>query len=138
MADNNRHLEKEGKKITWIRKDGVINIDLETALYKQITPEETIDILKEIKVIIERVPRKRRVLIKMTPYLGAPAKASSFRKKLAKRVKELFQESMFDKIGIFGGDIISRTVTLFIVKATGIKNVKVFVTKEEVLKWLKE
>lgn len=133
-----KYLEKEGEKISWIGKNGMINVDLDAALSKENTPDEVEVMLKEIKDLIESVPGKRKLLIKMTPYLGSRMRASQFRKKMAEKLKQHFKKPVFDKAAVYGGDVISRTVTSFILKTSGVNNAKVFEAKEEALKWLKK
>ena len=46
---------------------------------------------------------------------------------------------LFEKIAVYGGNVIARTVGSFVLAAAvGIKNVKLFENKERALKWLKK
>ena len=41
------------------------------------------------------------------------------------------------KTAVFGGDQFVKTVASFIIKASGVTNVRIFVTEEEALNWLR-
>lgn len=47
-----------------------------------------------------------------------------------------FQEGTIDKIALFGGEAIQRTIAKFIFAFSSYKNAKYFDTEEEALKWL--
>ena len=138
QESSTKYLGKKERKVSWIGKKGIINVDLDVVLSKGTTPEDVEVILQEIKDLIESVPGKKRLLVKLTPYLGASMRASQFRKKLAEKIKYHFKKPLFDKAAVYGGDVISRTITSFILKGSGLKNVKVFKIKEDSQEWLKK
>lgn len=119
---------------TFIREeDGIIFLGTGESLSKEgylIMMDQVIEKLRKYK-------GTGRVLVhaaKHTPSLAD----SENRKMFAERVKEIFNEVGFKRVAIFGGDIFSRTITSFIIFASGIKDIKVFKKKEEALSWLKE
>lgn len=124
--------EKWDKKV-WLNKDGIICLGT-TA----VATEESIDeVLDQIVELLKKFEGKGRVLVRTSPYIGALSKAGP-RKRFAQRAKKVFKEIGFKKVAIFGGDIAARIITLFIITASGIKDIKVFAKKEKALKWLRE
>ena len=127
-------ISKEEKSKVWIGKDGILNI-----VIRMKDPEENIiDLLEEVKRVLSTLGNRVKILVDISgPVLGH-MRSSQLRKGVAKNVNEWRQKVNFEKAALFGGDAIRRTISSFVITATGLKNIKVFETKEEALKWLKK
>lgn len=123
---------KEGNSL-WIDKDRVVNIKI----IKVITQEEAYEIIDVAERLLKDSKGKSRVLIQILAYKGPFIASSEFRKQVSKKIKEVIKDPGFEKVAILGGTIIIRTVSSFIITASGVKNMKIFSDKEEALKWLK-
>ena len=97
--------------------------------------EGILKLIDEIVETINKLAGKTKVLINVTE--AGIFTSSRARKKLAARIKERFKYPRLEKVAVFGGNIVQRTVGLFVVSAAGIKNMKFFKAKTEALKWLK-
>ena len=97
--------------------------------------EGILKLIDEIVETINKLAGKTKVLINVTE--AGIFTSSQARKKLAARIKERFKYPRLEKVAVFGGNIVQRTVGLFVVSAAGIKNMKFFKAKTEALKWLK-
>lgn len=125
-------MEKEGYQI-FLNKDGIIEIK---AGKDWGSIELMEDLMNDIKKIGKEVPNKVRVLVNIETAPNIPS--VSYRKNVVKMVKDTIDEIGYEKISIYGGGIIQRTVTSFLIKAIGLKNIKYFGSEEEAQKWLKE
>ncbi len=134
MADQDNTIgesSKEEMKI-WIDQDGIANVKL----IKNIDMESIDNLIKEGREIVRRFSGDLLVLVDITS--GLIPLSSKLRKDIAGRVKELFQELTPKKVAVFGG-IIARTIASFIITASGVKSdIKLFSSKEEAVKWLKQ
>ena len=118
----------------WINKDDIICL----GTGQSPTKEDIINVIDKVEKILKRRKGQGKVLVHSSPYLGPVISGAGFRKKLAEKTKKLFKEIGFKKIAIFGGDMMSRTITMFIISASGIKDMKVFKEKKKALEWLKQ
>ena len=129
----NKETEEESK--VWIKKDGIMYIRIGNLSSK----EKVLGLLEKSKKILKRFSDKEKVLIDLGVFPFAPPVHSSlFRKQVAEKLKEITDEAGYKKVAVFGGDTVKRAITSFVIMASGIKNMKVFGTKEEALKWLKK
>lgn len=118
----------------WINKDNIICL----GIGQSPTKEDIENVIDEVEKILKELKGQGKVLIHTSPYLGPVLSGAGFRKKLAEKTKKVFKEIGFKKIAIFGGDMMSRTITMFIISASGIKDMRVFKKKEKALEWLKQ
>lgn len=124
--------EKVEKNKMWLGKDGIVRIEL-----GKVTDEKVIRrIINDYKEIVRNFPTKPKILIDIKSSIPIPS--SLFRKKVVELLKDAYREPGFEKIAIWGSNMILRVITLFIIKATGLKNIKHFKIEKEALQWLKE
>jgi hypothetical protein len=118
----------------WLDKNKIVHIMIE-----EVVTEEDINVLIDSAVVIlKQFPKEGKVLITITPYEGPFIATPGFRKRIAKKVNNIIKSPGIKKVAVIGGTTIIRTVTSFIIAASGVKNMKVFGTKEEAIKWLKK
>ena len=123
-------MEEETK--IWLDEDGILRFKLGNMMN-----EETLKMLNtkfiefgtkasgKIKVIIDL----SKITYKSTINL---------RKNAIRILKDTLKDPGYDKVAFFGGNMLSRTVVSFIITASTFKNIKIFKTEEDALKWLKE
>ena len=122
--------EKENK--VWLGEDGIIYAEV----VKVDSEEDAYEILEGIKKILKKSSRKMKIFIDiMTSTIIA---SSQFRKECGEKIKELYEDIGFERTAICGITVIPRTIAFFVIKASGVKNIEIFKTKKEALKWLKE
>jgi len=83
---------------------------------------------------------KLKVLVDITNTSIVP-RASSYRRGIAEGIKNLYHKDpefqRIQKVAVFGGSLIIRTITSFVIMAAKLqKRMKIFETKEEALNWL--
>lgn len=122
--------EKENK--VWVDEGGMIYIEVA----KTITEQGVDKLIGEVRGALEKLLGKAKLLIDMNDV--RIIRSSQFRQKAAGQLRDMVENPGFEKAALFGGGLTRRTVASFIVAASGIKNMKVFETKEEALKWLKQ
>ena len=123
----------EEKNKTWLDDNGITNIKIAEV----VTEEDINELLEGAVKILRQSQGKRKVLINIIPYLGPFIATPGFRKRMADKVKTVLKDPGFDKVAISGGNIAIRTVTSFIIMASGIMNVRVFNSSEKALSWLR-
>lgn len=130
MEENNLGIE-DGK--VWLEKDGIIRIktgekaDLNHV--KKIVGKFT-DIAKELR-------SKPKISIDISA--SNPSFGILYRRGVVKVFIDSYNNPGFEKIALWGAkNKIVKTVGVFLVGATGLKNIRYFETEEESLKWLKE
>ncbi len=120
----------EDKHKVWTEKDNVVHIELAETI-----DEQGVEILFErIKRILRDIPEGAKFLVDMNH--TSIIRSSEFRKNAAEGMKSIHRNFAFYKIAIFRGNITMRTIASFIIVASGLKNVKIFKTKEKAVKWL--
>lgn len=125
-------IEEESK--VWVKNDEILYIRIGNLSSK----EKVLEVLEKVKQTLKEFPDKEKVLINLGVFPFAPPVHSSlFRKQVAEKLKEITNEAGYKKVAAFGGNTVKRTITSFVIVASGIKNIKVLGTKEEALKWLK-
>ena len=119
---------KEQNKI-WVGKDGIIHVEI----IKLISEEEILELLEEAKEITKIAPSSPRILI-VNLVTSSVLRSYQIRKQVGEKLKEM----VFERGAICEENVFSRKAALFIIAASGIKNVKLFEKKQEALEWLKE
>ena len=123
-----------GEEIDVLEKDGIIYLTMTDE-----SSEEAIEkVIAKTKEELKRLKGKGKIFVHINPVLGLPLRQYAFRNKLVESAKEIIRDIGFSKAAVFGQRTVTRTVAFFIIKAVGIKNIKIFSNKEEALKWLKE
>ncbi len=120
----------EDKHRLWTEKDNVIHIEIAETIDEQ----EVKRLFEKMKRTLREIPEGAKFLVDMGH--TSIIRSSRFRKNAAEWMKDMYRSSAFYKIAIFGGNIAMRTIASFIIAASGLKNVKVFETKEKAAKWL--
>ena len=122
--------KKEGKKENkvWVGKDGIVYIDI----VKAVEEKDIMELLDAIKEVTEISPTKVKILLNiMTTSI---IRSSRFRKEVGKK----FEGLNIEKAAMCGGNVVTRIIATFIIAASNLDRIKIFVRKEEALKWLKE
>lgn len=122
---------KEKKVKVWIGDDKIVYV----TVIPIVLAEEIEDLAKEVKKALEASQNKARILVFMDGVkLGI--RSHHRRKRFAQVAKDLGVNPGFEKAAIYGVNTIIRTVASFIIATSGLKNVKIFKTKEDALEWL--
>jgi len=124
--------EKTKENKIWLGKDGIVRIKVGKVIDEKVIKR----IINDYKEITRKFSTKQKILIDIKS--STPIPSSLFRKKVVESLKDAYREPGFEKMAIWGGSTVLRVITLFIVKATGFKNIKHFETEKEALQWLKE
>ena len=122
---------KKEKSTIWQGKDGIIYIEVP----KGISEQDIYKLIDEAENFLKVLSGQAKILVDTSE--ATVFRSAGFRKKAAKKMKEITQGPGFKKAALVGEDIGRRTIVSFVVAAAGIKNVKIFKTKEEALRWLK-
>lgn len=118
----------------WVDDKGIVNIQVA----KAIIAEEAYALIDVAEKFLRNSQGKGKVLIHVFPYKGPFIATFEFRRTVSKKIKEIIKDPGFKKVAICGITTIIKIVSSFIITASGVKNMKVFGTKEEALKWLKK
>ena len=121
---------KEENKV-FIREDGVIYIEIG----ERVSEEGIRDLINRIVEVLGGVPKKPKILVNVG--ILFLIHSSSFRKEISDKIKTIFKEHEFGKIAFYSMNIKTRTVVSFIIAGTGFKNMRIFKSEQEALKWLK-
>ncbi len=119
---------QKGKGRIDIRKNGIIYVEVDEAIQEG----EFMALFEKIKERTRSFPKKPKILI-VNLVIDSVLRSYVLRKKVGDKFKEL----VFEKAAIYEDNVFSRTVASFIVAVSGLENVRVFVSKEKALKWLK-
>ena len=92
--------------------------------------------IEEAKKSLEKTLGKAKILIYMKTI--SIIHSSIFRKTTADKIKAVAEKPGYKKAAIFGPSVTLRTITNFIITASGVKNMRIFNSKKEALRWLKE
>jgi len=125
-----------GTKI-YVDDDGIVHLEPKGEIGSIMKYSEIIkDYLEKNKdKIIESL--EIRVLAKVpSTFLKIPS--FSVRKRIKESLKRSQKNLVFQKIAIYSGGAIAKTVVSFSLVVLGWKNARYFKTEEEALKWLKE
>ena len=94
------------------------------------------ELIKEAREAIEKLSGKAKILIDIS---GATVfRSAQFRKKTAGQLRDIAENIGFKRAAMFGGGLIRRTIASFVIVASGVKKMRIFETKEEAVKWLKQ
>lgn len=129
---NNKEENKDDR--VWLGAPGIIYVEIIDKPNK----ESVVELFEKIVEMLRAFPIRKKLLVHINQFTIF-ASPSLWRKEVANKAITATKELGFERIAVYGGDIISRTVGSFIMTAAvGIKNVKLFKTQIEALKWLKE
>ena len=123
-------MKREKGKI-WIDENRIMNVEMP----KDMKEDEIIRLLKEGRRIIDESPGQLSLLIDLTN--SQVILSSEMRKVIAENAKAFRRDFKFKKVAFFGG-LVQRTMASFVMAAVKARHTKVFVNREEALKWLKE
>jgi len=121
----NENLEKN----VWIGDDGMLHVKIT----RLISEKEIDQLINMVEKGLRDLGGKAKTLIDIST--TSVIYSSLTRKKTADRVRKL-REIGYQKGAIFSPHVVPRTISSFIVAASGIGNVKVFSTEKEALNWL--
>jgi len=131
VLDNNKSIVGESE--IYLGENGIVRIKIG----QTINENESVALLEKFRDLTKTQTTKPRILIDITLAVASPR--SFFRKRTAEILREAFKNPGFEKTALFGEiDTLRMVITSFVIKATGLENVKFFKTEEEALKWLKE
>ena len=131
MEEDNSEIKKRGK--VWLGEDGIIRVkggkDSDLDAGKRLAGEVA-NIAKTLKT-------KAKVLIDAR--YSKPKLDILFRKGIVQIFLDAYRDPGFEKIVFWGFKNKSdEIIGSFIINAVGLKNIKIFKTEEEALKWIKE
>lgn len=128
-------MEKEKKNKVWVDKQGIVYMKI----VKLVDEKDLSDLIGDLREILRGFSDKPKILVDIENIEDRVFISSSlFRKNAVKQAKDFIQNIGFKKVAVFGIGIEDRTVASFVISAIGIKNIKIFITEEEALKWLRE
>ena len=122
---------KTEKGKIWIDENRVMNVEMP----KDMKEDEIIRLLKEGRRIIDESPGQLSLLIDLTN--SQVILSSEMRKVIAENAKAFRRDFKFKKVAFFGG-LVHRTMASFVMAVVKARHTKVFVNREEALKWLKQ
>jgi hypothetical protein len=70
--------------------------------------------------------------------ISLDAQTAAFRKKLFEWIKKMHRESKYEKVAIFGGNLVTRSVISLIIGATRLKDIRMFRDKNKALTWINQ
>ena len=127
-------MEKKKKNKVWIGEDNIIYAEITD---KDLSGENVFKIIEDTVKIVREFSGKAKILANFVKPVFKVGD-SKFRKKLVDVMVEMYKNPGFEKVAICGVSTIVRVASLFVVKTTKLTNIRVFKTKEQALKWLKE
>jgi len=132
----------QSKKDTEAKKESTVTLRKDRVIYITVTPmttgKEIEELVAKIRRMIEKLSGKPRIFVNMEGYYTGTLRSSQGRKKAAEECKSLAKNPGFEKAAIFVKNTVMRTITSFVIIASRVKNIKIFKTEEEGLKWLKK
>jgi len=133
MRERNNREENKGDRV-WLGGSGIIYVEIVDKLNK----ESVVELFEKIVEMLRAFPIRKKLLVNIhQSTIFNPS--SLWRKEVANKAIVASKELDFEKIAVYGGSVIARTIGSFIIAAAvGIKNVKLFKTQIEALRWLKE
>lgn len=128
-------MENEKKNKVWIDKQEIVHMKI----VRLVDEKDLSDLIGDLREILRGFSDKPKILVDVENIEDRSLISSSlFRRGAVLQAKNFIQDVGFKKVAVFGTGIEDRTVASFVISAIRIKNIKVFVTKEEALKWLRE
>jgi anti-anti-sigma regulatory factor len=125
-------MEKKKENKILVDKDGIVCV----SIGEEISKSSIRELLDRLEDVLENTSIKAKIIIDMGNV--TILRSSDFREELSERVKKIFKEHNFSRAAFYSKSIVVRTVALFIVSATGLKNIKVFDSEEKSKNWLEE
>lgn len=104
----------------------------------EINEEELMDIFRNV---LEKIPHKSKIFANIGEILTSNVLSNAnvfYRKNIANFLKRVIKIIEFKKIALCGGGTAQRVGISFILRASGLDNIRIFKAEEEALKWLKE
>ena len=122
---NNKEENKDDK--VWLGGSGIIYVEIVDKPNK----ESILELFEKIVDMLRAFPNRRKLLVHVNQStIFTPS--SLWRKEVANKSITAAKELGFEKIAVYGGSVIARTIGSFIIAAAvGIKNVKLFKTEKE-------
>ena len=128
-------MENEQKNKVWVDKQRIVHMKI----VRLVDEKDLFDLLGDLREILRGFSDKPKILVDIEKIEDRAFTSSSlFRKKAVLQAKDFIQNTGFKKVAVFGTGIEDRTVASFVISAIRIKNIKIFTTEEEALKWLRE
>ena len=125
----------EQKNKAWVDEQEIVHIKI----VRLVDEKDLSDLLGDLREILKGFSDKLKILVDVENIEDRALISSSlFRKKAVLQAKDFIQNVGFKKVAVFGTGIEDRTVASFVISAIRIRNIKIFITKEEALKWLRE
>jgi len=132
--DTKDNKEKNKDDRVWLGGSGIIYVEVADRLNQ----ESVFEFLEKIVEILRTFPVRGKLLVHINQSTNFTT-PSLWRKEMANKAIAASKELDFEKIAVYGGSVMARTIGSFILAAAiGIKNVKLFKTEKEALRWLKE
>jgi hypothetical protein len=103
---------------------------------EEVSEEEIVDLFDEIEESLKMVGKDAEVLVNVAT--SVVIRSSIFRKRLAERIKDMFEEYGFKKISLFAPSLVTRTIASFVIAITQLNNMRAFKSEKEALNWLKK
>jgi hypothetical protein len=126
--------ENKEKKMVWVDDKGIICLHLGD----RPSEEDVYKLLDELLKVFRESQQKPKILIYAIPYIGPVVSNMKLRERLIDEAKAILAKNELDKVAVFGGDAVSRTITSFIIRMSGFENMKAFDNEEEARRWLRE
>ncbi len=124
-------MENKKENKVWIGDDEIVYVKMARAVVE----EDAYNLLRDIKKILQELSKKAKILIDITT--DSVIRSSSFRKRIGDEISNIAKDVGFEKVAIYGGNIVTRTIASFVILASGQKNFRVFSDRRKALKWLK-
>ena len=103
---------------------------------EEVSEEEVMDLLDEIEEALKVIGKEVKVLVNVATTIVI--RSSIFRKRIAERIKDIFEEYGFKKVSLSAPSLATRTIISFIIAITQLNNMRVFKSEKEALSWLKK
>jgi len=133
MKERDNKEENKDDRV-WLGDDGIIYVEVAD----RFDQESVFEFLEKIVEILRTFSVRRKLLVHINQSTSF-ATPSLWRKEMANKAIAASKELDFKKIAVYGGSVMARTIGSFILAAAvGIKNVRLFKTEKEALRWLKE
>ena len=123
-------MEEKGKNKVLIKGSKMVYIEVS----EEASEEEIMDLLDEIEEALKVIGKDAEILVNVTTTIVI--RSSIFRKRMAERIKDMFEEYGFKKVSFFVSSLATRTIISFIIATTQLNNIRVFKSEKEALKWL--
>lgn len=128
-------MENEKKNKVWIDEQKIVHMKI----VRLVGERDLSDLIGDLREILRGFSDKPKILVDVENIEDRALISSSlFRRGAVLQAKNFIQDVGFKKVAVFGTRIEDRTVASFVISAIRIKNIKIFIAKEEALKWLKE